>query len=119
MATRRFLYEVLVRGKSDGSLQGAHQIFATQVIDDETGEVLMTKEGFAEPLNVDDVKALISEKFVGMAGQIAGLQADLKAAQRDLAKAAEANRQLQAERDELLKTSRRSAGRHRQQFNSQ
>lgn len=80
MASARFLYEILVRGTPDGQITGAHQIWATAFKDDVSGEVLTVKHEGAASLNVDDVKAVVSENFAAAAQQVASLTAQLAAA---------------------------------------
>lgn len=77
MAKSRYLYEVLIRGSADGKISGAHQIWNEVYTDDDTDEVITTKEGMAQVLNVSDVAALVGESFAGLAAQLQQTQIEL------------------------------------------
>jgi hypothetical protein len=84
---KRFLYEVLIRGKADGTIAGAHQVYAERVVDSETGDVLAEKTGGAEPLKVEDVGAVLGEAFATLAADLVAERAKVAAAESALAKA--------------------------------
>lgn len=98
-----YLYEVLIRGKADGTIAGAHQITNEVIIDTETGEVLNERAGLATPLVVDDVASVLGEAFATLAADLIAERARAEAAEAELAKlkqaAAAASADAQLARD--------------------
>jgi hypothetical protein len=56
----KYLYEILIRGNPDGTLNGAHQVMA-----EEMGGNLIV--GHPMPLDMKDVGAVLEAKFVDFA----------------------------------------------------
>lgn len=94
---QKFLYEILIRGKADGTIAGAHQVYAERVIDSETGDVLAEKTGGAEPLNVTEVSAVLGEAFATLAADLVAERAKVAAAESELAKIKEAQTRAAAD----------------------
>lgn len=70
-----YLNEVLVRLRRDGSIAGAHQVHNEVLVDSDTGEILNERAGMAQPLDANEVGALVGHAFADAAGQIARLEA--------------------------------------------
>jgi len=95
MAQTKFLYEVLIRGSKDGSIAGAHQVWAQSVTDDATGADLGVILQPATVLKTEDIKGLIDTNFIGLTVQLASLQAEKDELTAQLAVAQQAISDLQ------------------------
>lgn len=73
-----FIYEILFRGKSDGTLSGCHVKYG--VANDINGKTVESIGG-AEPVTGDDVQAIIGELATLQAETIAAKEAEISALQ--------------------------------------
>jgi hypothetical protein len=64
VAIKTYLYEILVRGKPDGTLSGAHQILG--VVYEDGHE----RRGEPAPVAFADVATILGKEFTGLAGQL-------------------------------------------------
>lgn len=87
MAKQTYLYEVLIRGNPDGTVKGAHMLYMERFTDDATGELIVEKEGVAEPLDPAAVESLLGKEMAKAGEQVVTLAAERDAAQSRLAAA--------------------------------
>ncbi len=80
---RRYLYEILVRGRA-GEPLAAHQQFATETLKD--GIVISFSESGAMPLAIADVADVLGETFVGLVNERDEAVDNLAAANAEIAR---------------------------------
>ena len=90
-------YEILIRyDEETGLFKGAHATFLERVVDTDTGEIVATKIGLAQPL------ATAAGKGLSLADLVAGAQTDAMDRVAVLTAEAAAKDQAIAERDAAL-----------------
>lgn len=85
---KKHLYEVLLRFSSNGFV-GAHQIYAEQIIDSDTGDVLSETAGMAEPVSDDAVSTLIGSENLTLLARISELESIVENLSQQLAHGAD------------------------------
>lgn len=77
-----FIYEVLIRGNSNGTVSGCHVKYG--VSNDINGKIVESI-GAAEPVKGDDVQAIIGEVAIMQAETIAAKEAEIAALKATIA----------------------------------
>lgn len=67
-------YELLIRFDEDGQVKGSHEIHQTVVRDTDTGEVLSSKEGPAQPVDPASVSDVLGEHNAALVAQVASVE---------------------------------------------